>query len=61
MAMQRINQDRPINYEGAGSSDDWTGIGENFPNLVRWEVQNGEFIELTGYRCDPENPICVPL
>ena len=58
-AIQRINEDKPINYEGGGSAVDLDGAGENFPDLVHWRIRNGQFDEMEKYRCDPERPLCV--
>jgi hypothetical protein len=62
-AVQRIDSDQPINYDGAGSSVDLDGIGENFPPIVHWKIQNGKFEELEKYDCNPSNSpaICRKL
>jgi hypothetical protein len=54
-AVQRIGQEQPINYDGAGSSVDLDGIGESFPPIVHWKIQGGKFVELEKYDCNPGN------
>ncbi|HEY7678211.1 MAG TPA: hypothetical protein VIG69_14145, partial [Candidatus Methylomirabilis sp.] len=57
-AIRVIRQGKPINYEGAYNSDDWDAVGDIFPPLVRWKVENQQFVEYELYRCDPEHPRC---
>jgi hypothetical protein len=57
-AAQQIRHGLPINYEGAYDSDDWNGVGDIFPPLVHWKVENGRFVEYETYRCDPQHPLC---
>jgi hypothetical protein len=58
-AALRIAQEQPINYEGAGSSVDFDFAGENYPDLVHWKIQGGNFVEIERYRCDPQVPACA--
>ena len=32
-----------------------------YPDLVHWQIQGGQFVELEGYRCDPARPNCTAL
>ncbi len=59
LAADRIRQERPINYDGAGSPLEPDGVGDNFPDLVHWKIQSGKFVEQERYRCDPERPTCA--
>jgi hypothetical protein len=60
LAVRRMKRELPINYDGAGSPFDFTyAIDEIYPDLVRWKIQGGQFVQLERYRCDPENPTCV--
>ena len=58
LAAQRIDQELPINYEGASSSMDLDGLKEIGPDLVRWKVVNGQFVDQDVYICNAENPDC---
>jgi len=42
---QLIGQRKPINYEGPYNPDDWDAVGDIFPPLVYWKVENGQFVE----------------
>jgi ABC-type branched-subunit amino acid transport system substrate-binding protein len=57
-ATQLIGQHKPINYEGAYNSDDWDAVGDIFPPLVHWKVENSQFVEYELYQCDPQHPLC---
>ena len=57
-AAQLIGQRKPINYEGAYNSDDWDAVGDIFPPLVHWKVENSQFVEYELYQCDPQHPLC---
>jgi len=57
-AAQLIGQRKPINYEGAYNSDDWDSVGDIFPPLVHWKVENSQFVEYELYQCDPQHPLC---
>jgi hypothetical protein len=48
----------PINYDGAYNADDWNAVGDIFPPLVHWSVENGAFVEHESYLCNPANPLC---
>jgi hypothetical protein len=58
LAALAIRLGLPINYQGAYNKDDWNAVGDIFPPLVHWKVENGQFVELESYRCDPANPLC---
>jgi hypothetical protein len=47
-----------INYEGAYDSDDWDSVGDMFPALVHWKVENGQFVEYELYDCSPSQALC---
>ncbi len=55
---QRIAQGKPIDYDGASSPLQLTPAGEMYPDLVHWKIQDGKFVELEKYRCDPQAPNC---
>ena len=55
---QLVKQGKPINYEGAYNSDDWDAVGDIFPPLVHWKVENQQFVEYELYQCDPQHPLC---
>jgi Periplasmic binding protein len=57
-AAQLIGQYKAINYDGASSPLDLTPQGEMYPDLVHWQIQNGRFVELEAYRCDPQHALC---
>jgi hypothetical protein len=57
-AAQLVKQGKPINYEGAYNSDDWDAVGDIFPPLVHWKVENQQFVEYELYQCDPQHPLC---
>jgi hypothetical protein len=59
-AAQRIKRQRPINYDGGASPVDLVN-DEIYPDLVRWKIQSGKFVELERYRCNPQNPTCPPI
>src|SRR5262252_7101830 len=48
----------PMNYEGAYNADDWNAVGDIFPPLVHWTVENDAFVEHESYLCDPAHPLC---
>jgi hypothetical protein len=58
-AVIRLKQQRPINYDGAASPMDLV-LDEIYPDLVHWTIQSGKFVELERYRCDLDNPLCLP-
>jgi hypothetical protein len=47
-----------INYDGAYDNDDWNAVGDIFPPLVHWTVENLAFVEHESYLCDPTHPLC---
>jgi hypothetical protein len=53
-----IAKGKPINYEGAYDSGDWDAVGDMFPPLVHWKVENQQFVEYELYRCSPQQPLC---
>jgi hypothetical protein len=57
-AIKLISQGKPINYEGAYDSIDWDSVGDMFPPLVHWKVENAQFVEYELYHCDPQHPLC---
>ena len=57
-AALRINNDQPINYDGASSSMDLDFNRDNNPDLVHWKIDKGKFVELESYGCDPEHDSC---
>jgi len=57
-AARRIAKGKSINYDGAYDPLDWDAVGNIFPALVHWVVQDGQFVELESYACDPANPLC---
>jgi ABC-type branched-subunit amino acid transport system substrate-binding protein len=57
-AIKSIGQGKPINYEGAYHSIDWDAVGDMFPPLVHWKVENAQFVEYELYHCDPQRPLC---
>jgi len=48
----------PMNYDGAYDADDWNAVGDIFPPLVHWTVENNAFVEHESYLCNPANPLC---
>ena len=57
-AIGLIAQGKPIDYEGAYDSNDWDAVGDMFPPLVHWKVENQQFVEYELYRCSPQQPLC---
>jgi hypothetical protein len=57
-AIGAIAKGEAINYEGAYSSIDWDAVGDMFPPLVHWKVENQQFVEYELYRCSPQQPLC---
>jgi ABC-type branched-subunit amino acid transport system substrate-binding protein len=57
-AAKLIGQGKPINYEGAYNSLDWDAVGDIFPPLVHWKVENAQFVEYELYDCSPQKPLC---
>jgi len=57
-AARLVKQGKPINYEGAYNSDDWDAVGDIFPPLVHWKVENQQFVEYELYQCDLQHPLC---
>ena len=57
-AIKLIAEGKPINYEGAYDADDWDAVGDMFPPLVHWKVENQQFVEYELYRCSPQQPLC---
>jgi hypothetical protein len=53
-----IGQGKPINYEGAYNALDWDAVGDIFPLLVHWKVENQQFVEYELYNYDPQHPLC---
>lgn len=48
----------PINFEGAYDPENWNEVGDIFPPLVHWKVENGKFVEYEQYQCNPDHPNC---
>ena len=48
----------PINYEGAYDKLDWDEVGDIFPPLVHWKVEDQQFVEYESFHCDVANPLC---
>lgn len=46
---------KPINYEGAYHPIDWDAVGDMFPPMVHWKVENGKFVEYELYLPGPNN------
>ena len=61
LAAGLIRQGRAVNYEGAFDPDDWNAVGDIFPPLVHWKVQNAAFVEFESFLCDPQHPLCPPV
>ena len=59
LAAQLINNEQPINYEGASSSMDIDFRGDHYPDLVRWKISSGKIAEQEVYRCPPFFDIAV--
>jgi hypothetical protein len=57
-AVRAIATGQSINYEGAYHSIDWDAVGDMFPPLVHWKVENQRFVEHELYRCSPQQPRC---
>ncbi|HEX3442339.1 MAG TPA: ABC transporter substrate-binding protein [Pseudolabrys sp.] len=57
-AIKLIDKGKPINYEGAYSPNDWNSVGDIFPPLVHWKVENGQFKEYEQYDCGPTTAFC---
>jgi hypothetical protein len=58
-AYQLIKTGAPINYTGASGYLPWNSVGDTFPQLVHWKVQNQQFVELESYDCNPDHPQCT--
>ena len=59
-AADLIHHRQPINYQGAYDNVDWNAVGDIFPRMVHWKVQNGQFVEIESFTCDPAHPLCPP-
>ena len=59
MAADLIHEGKPINYQGAYNDDDWNTVGDIFPPMVHWTVQNAQFVETESFSCDSAHPLCV--
>lgn len=62
LAVQRINSEQLINYEGASSSMDIDFRGDHYPDLVRWKIASGKIAEQEAYSCPPFDigvPVCT--
>jgi ABC-type branched-subunit amino acid transport system substrate-binding protein len=57
-AVSAIAQNKPIHYDGASGSCDFDGVGNLFPPLVHWKVQNQQFVELEAYNCSDAQALC---
>jgi len=57
-AAQQIRVGHAVNYDGAYDNDDWNAVGDIFPPLVHWTVENLAFVEHESYLCDPAHPLC---
>lgn len=57
-AAQSIKQRKPINYEGAYTSDDWDAVGDILLPLVHWKLEDIQFVEYELYQSDPQHPLC---
>ena len=57
-AIQLMGQHKSINYQGAYSSKGWDAVGDMFPSLVHWKVENAQFVEYELYDCNPTQPLC---
>jgi ABC-type branched-subunit amino acid transport system substrate-binding protein len=58
MAADLVQRRQPINYQGAYDNVDWNAVGDIFPRMVHWKVQNGQFVETESFTCDPAHPLC---
>ena len=57
-AIRAIGKGKSINYEGAYNALDWDAVGDIYPPLVHWKVENAQFVEYELYDCDPQKPLC---
>lgn len=57
-AAKAAAQGKPINYEGAYHAIDWDAVGDMFPPMVHWKVENAQFVEYELYNCSPKQPLC---
>ena len=57
-AVSLIAAGTPIHYDGASGACDFNSVGDLFPPLVHWKVQNGQFMELEAYNCSDAQPLC---
>jgi len=58
-AAKALAAGKPINYEGAYHALDWDAVGDMFPPMVHWKVENAQFKEYELYRCTPKEPTCL--
>ena len=61
MAVSLIAAGTAIHYDGASGACDFNAVGDLFPPLVHWKVQNGQFMELEAYNCSDAQPLCPAL
>jgi hypothetical protein len=57
-AVALIAQGKAIHYDGASGACDFNQVGDLFPPLVHWKVENQQFVELEAYNCSDAQPLC---
>lgn len=60
-AIDAVRCGKSINYDGAYDPLDWNAVGDIFPALVHWVIDNEQFVETEQFLCDPAHPTCPAL
>jgi len=51
LAVTTIKAHMPINYVTASGTPKWDSVGNAFPQLIHWKVENDKFVEHEAYSC----------
>ncbi len=51
LAVRTMKAHMPINYVTASGTPKWDSVGNAFPQLIRWKVENDKFVEHEAYDC----------
>jgi ABC-type branched-subunit amino acid transport system substrate-binding protein len=57
-AIRAIRAGRPVDYQGAYDPMNWDAVGNIYPQMVRWTVEQGRFVEHELYDCTNAKPLC---
>lgn len=57
-AIRAVRAGGTIDYQGAYDPMNWDAMGNIYPQMVRWSVEHGRFVEHEVFDCTPALPLC---